>query len=287
MFESLANLWGKKSFGDETDGYADIRASQRQMKPTESSDRWIEMEEEITTLTEENGRLLQERKYLIGDLEECKAELFKRMPPTQISDSSIQTVFEQIHRSIDSLVYDVMDDVVDDDALYCYCLNLQRRPKQKRRRSRDPLHEFFRKANISTWGPYICSNLYILSVVIQCILENFVFKKPCPIGITDTQCLVLKEVEKAMLHTGQAPGQAGAHVNLDWQSNRDGAGQERIDLWRSETLTALTALRENGTHLEEVSRRIRYAVTWAIPFRLGCLEPVLSPKLKKGFGKRS
>ena len=226
------------------------------MTPTESRDRWIKMEEEMTTLTEENTRLSQEKEYLRADLEECKAELFRRMPPTQISDSSIKTALEQIHRSIDSFVYDVMKDVVDDDALHCYCKKLQRRPKQKKRRSRNPLHGFVRKADISTWGSYSCSNLYILSVVIQCILDDFVFKENYPIGITDEQRLVLMEVEKAMLHTGQAQGQAGAHVSLDQQSNRDGPGQERIDLWRSETLTALTALRENGAHLEKGSRRI-------------------------------
>ena len=213
------------------------------------------MEEKLATLTEENSRLLQEREHLIADLEECKAELFRRMPPTPISDSSIKTVFEQIHRSIDSFVYDVMKDV-DDDALRRYCLELQQRPKRKRRRFRNPLHEFVRKANISTWGPYDCSNLYILSVVIQYILDIFVFKEPFPMGITVEQSRVLKEVERAMLHTGQAPGQAGDHVSLDQQSNRDGLGQERIDLWRSETLTALTARRENGADLEKVSRKL-------------------------------
>ena len=207
------------------------------------------MEEEIITLREENARLSQDREDLIADLEECKAELFRRIPPTQISDSSIKTVFEQIHRSIDGFVYDVMEDV-DDDALRHYCLELQRRG------SRDPLHDFVRKANISLWGPYDCSNLYILSVVIQYILDIFVFKEPYPIGITDKQSRVLKKVEKAMLHTGQAPGQAGAHVSLDQHLNRDALGQERVDLWRSETLTALTARRENGANLEKVSREI-------------------------------
>ena len=214
------------------------------------------MEEKIITLTEENARLLQERECLIADLEECKAELFRRMPPTQISDSSIKTVCEQIHRSIDSFVYDVMEGVVDDDALRRYSLDLQQRPKRKRRKSRDPLHEFVRKADISAWGPYDCSNLYILSVVIQFILDHFVFKKTYPIAITDEQSLVLIEVEKAMLHTAQAPGQAGAHVSPNQQSDKDGPGQERIDLWRSETLKALTALCENGALLEEVSKKI-------------------------------
>ena len=249
-------MLNKKSFGDETDGYANIRAIQRQIKPTESRVGWIKMEEEIITLREENARLLHDREYLIADLEECKAELFRRMPPTQISDSSIKTVLEQIHRSIDSFVYDVMENVVDDDALHCHCRELQRPPKKKRRRSRNPFHEFVRKANISTWGSYSCSNLYILSVVIQHILDHFVFNKTYPIGLTDEQRLVLMQVEKAMSQENQAPGQAGAHVSLDQQSDRDGPGQERVDLWRSETLTALTALRENGAHLERVSRKI-------------------------------
>ena len=226
------------------------------MKPTESRDRWIKMEEEITKLTDDNARLLQEKEELKADLEECNAELLTRIPPSQISDSSIKTALKQMHRSIDSFVYDVLKDVVDDDALHCYCRKLQRRPKQRRRGSRNPLHEFVRKANISTWGSHSSSNFYILSVVIQGILDHFVFKKNYPIGITEKQCQVLMEVEKAMLHTGQAPGQAGAHVSLDQQSDRDGPGQGRIDLWRSETLTALTALRENGAHLEKVSRKI-------------------------------
>lgn len=34
------------------------------------------------------------------------------------------------------------------------------------------------------------------------------------------------------------------------------AGQEKIDIWRSETLTALTALRENETRLDRASKRI-------------------------------
>lgn len=41
-------------------------------------------------------------------------------------------------------------------------------------------------------------------------------------------------------------------------SDRDVAGQERINVWRSETLTALTALGENETRLEGASKNISY-----------------------------
>ena len=200
-------------------------------------------------------RLMQERENLIADLEECKTELFKRMPPTQISDDTIQKAFERICRSIDGFVFDTTGDVVD-DALYNLCQKKRLSQKQKRRKSRNPLSEFIKKADISAWGPYDCSNCYILSVIIQWILDTYVFGKSYPMGITEQQIRILKEVEKGMCHASQAQSQLGEHILLGQLPNREIAGQERIDMWRSETLTALTALRENETRLEEASRKI-------------------------------
>ena len=153
------------------------------------------MDEELSTLREKNMRLT-------ADLEECKSELFKRMPPTQISDGTIHTALERIRRSIDNFVFDIMRDVAVDDALYNDCQKKQQTQKQsqkqKTRKSRNLLKRFIGRADISAWGPYGCSNCYILSVIIQWILDEFVFRHSYPIGVTDEQIRVLKEVERGM-----------------------------------------------------------------------------------------
>ena len=78
------------------------------------------LREELTMLKAENARLTQQRENLILDLEECKSDLFKRMPPNQISDESIRKALERIRGSIDEFVFDTMGDVAD-DALYSFC----------------------------------------------------------------------------------------------------------------------------------------------------------------------
>lgn len=164
----------------------------------------MKIDSKVKVLTDENMRLIQERDDLIADLEECKAELFKRIPPTQISDDTIQKAFERICRSIDGFVFDTMGDIVPDDALYNFCQKKQQSQKREKQKPLDPLSEFIKEADISAWGPYDCSNFYILSVIIQWILDEFIFRKGYPMGITEQQIRVLKEVEKGMCHASQA-----------------------------------------------------------------------------------
>lgn len=111
--------------------------------PSEPGGQWTKREEELSMLKRENTCLVQEKANLIEDLEECKLELFKRMPPTQISDDSIRKEFGRIRGSIDEFVYDIMGDVAD-DALYDLCVRKHQKHKQKkrRRRSRDALGKF-------------------------------------------------------------------------------------------------------------------------------------------------
>lgn len=183
------------------------------MKSVDPSDQWTDKDQRISMLMEERRRLIEERGALIKDLEECKSELFKRMPPTQISDDSIQKALGRIHGSIDSFVFDIMVDIVD-NALYNYCRKQQQAQKPKTRKSRYRLDKFIRKADISAWGPYKGSNFYILSVIIQWILDTFVFDNPYPMGITEEHIRMLKEVEKGMTHASQAQSQFSAHLIL-------------------------------------------------------------------------
>ena len=147
----------------------------------------------------ENARLIQERESLMMDLEDCKSDLLKRMPPTQISDDFIQKALERIRESIDEFVFEIMGDI-GDDALYRSCQRKQQKRKQRSRKSPNALNSFIMKENISLWGPYECSNFYILSVIIQWILDEFVFKYHYPMGVTEEKIRVLEEVEKGMWH---------------------------------------------------------------------------------------
>ena len=184
-----------KSSDAETDNLTITRPGQRQAPSTNPTDR---LREEVSVLKAENKRLMQERESLIMDLEECKSDLFKRMPPNQISDESIRKALERIRGSIDDFVFDTMGDVAND--LYRFCQNKQQKRKQKSRKSRNSLNNFIMRQDIKAWGPYECSNFYILSVIIQWVLDEYVFKSKYPMGITEEQKGTLEEVERGMRH---------------------------------------------------------------------------------------
>ena len=153
-------------------------------------------------LKAENTRLMQERENLIMDLEECKLDLFKRMPPDQISDESIGKALERIRGSIDEFVFDTMGDVAD-NKLYNFCQRKQQKRKQESEKPRNFLDTLIMMQDIRAWGPYECSNFYILSALIQWILDEYVFKSKYPMGITEEQRATLKEVEKGMWHASR------------------------------------------------------------------------------------
>lgn len=175
------------------------------MKSSETSDQWTKMHREVSLLKEENARLTREKEDLITDLEECKIELFRRLPPTQISDDSIQKAVIRIRGSIDNFVYEVMGDIAE-DALYNLCQRKQQKQKQrqKRKKIRNRLSTFIKKEDISLWGPYECSNFYILSVIIQWVLDEHIFENRYPLGTTSEQIGVMEEVEESMSQASQS-----------------------------------------------------------------------------------
>ena len=148
-------------------------------------------------LKAENTRLMQEREKLMIDLEECRSDLFKRIPPDQISDESIRKALERIRTSIDSFVVDTMEDVAE-DLLYSFCQRKQQKRKQEPRNPQNSLDDWIMMQDIRVWGPYECSNFYILSVIIQWVLEEYVFKYKYPLGITEEQGEILEDVERGM-----------------------------------------------------------------------------------------
>ena len=154
---------------------------------------------------EENARLGVENENLLVDSEEFKSKLvFRGVPPSQISDDVIRKTLEQIHRSIDDFVFHTMKEVANNDTLYTSCQKQQSQKRRTHKRGyRIRLDAFIRRQDIIAWGPYDSSNLYILSVIIQWILNEYIFKKSYPIWASEKQIQFLKEVEKGMRYTGQ------------------------------------------------------------------------------------
>ena len=183
----------------ETRNPTSFQPIQHQTKPIGPSSQRTKIHEEVSMLEGENSRLIQEKEALIVDLEELKKDLFRRMPPTQISDDTIQKALERIRGSIDEFVFDVMRNVAD-DVLYNLCRANQQKPKQKRHKSRNSLSRFIKEEDISLWGPYECSNFYILSVIIQWALDEFVFRFKYPQGITEKQIRFLEEAAEGLRH---------------------------------------------------------------------------------------
>ena len=145
-----------------------------------------------------------EREDLLLNLEECKSELFKRVPATQISDEAIEKDFELLYQSIDEFVFDMMKEEASNDALYRMCQKQQNHSRKSRKR--DPRHRFsnfFRSQDIRAWGQYDSSNFYILSVIIQWILDEYVFRESYPMSIFGKQIRFMKEVEKGMRLVGK------------------------------------------------------------------------------------
>lgn len=105
---------------------------------------------------------------------------------------------------------------VDDDALYNLCQRKKQKQKPKRRISQDPLSIFLKKEDISVWGPYDCSKFYILSVIIKWVLDEFVFGRNNPVGITEDHIRILEDVSRGMWH---AKSKFDTHVLLSQSSD--------------------------------------------------------------------
>ena len=177
--------------------------SKQAVKPMGTKERLVDAEEEISKLKEENDWLDQEREGLTANLKQCQSELFALRPATQITDESLRTDLARIRQEIDDFVYGAMVDV-EDDALYEFCV----KQHQTFRRQREPteLGRFIRKADINAWGPYPYSNFYILSIILEWTLNEYVFKESYPLVINRAPKEVLRDIEDGMRHSPQAEG---------------------------------------------------------------------------------
>ena len=161
------------------------------------------MRKEYASLLQDSERRKAEYDSLLEDFEECKTQLLKWQAPVQTSDDSMQKTLEKIHRAIDGWVYDAVAHV-EDNVLYNLCLKEHRDLQKQQRCSR--FEAFIKNSVVQVWGPYSCSNFLILSLVIQWILDEYVFREKYPLTVSLAHTRALGELEDAMKAAGQSRG---------------------------------------------------------------------------------
>ena len=192
----------KKSDRGQRNDTMDPHHSKQAVKPMGTEDR--DAEEKISRLKQENHWLDQEREELTSNLKQCQSELFALRPATQITDESLRKDLLQIRQEIDDFVYSAMVDV-EDDALYDFCTKQYQTPKKQK--EPNELGRFIRRADLTAWGPYPYSNFYILSIILEWTLNEYVFKESYPLVINKARKDVLRDIEDGMRHSRQAEGQ--------------------------------------------------------------------------------
>ena len=161
------------------------------------------MQTEIIELREENKHLIEERDCLLNDFEECKTQLLKWQAPVQISDDSLQRNLEKTHRAIDDWVYDAIVDAEDN---FLYELSLKEHQRLQKQQHCTEFEGFIKNSPVHTWGPYLCSNFFILSLIVQWILDELVFRREYPLALAPSQAQALREIEEAMRNSSQYRG---------------------------------------------------------------------------------
>lgn len=158
-----------------------------------------EGEIEIARLTLENESLAQQVEDIAADLYECKAELFALRPADQISEDTLQKNLKTIHHAIERWVLRAMGDY-DEGALADRWKKLQKQHHDPR------LDQLIRVADIEHWAHFECSNFFLLSMVIQWVLDEYIFTRPVPYSLTILQMDFVKEIEEGMAYCATQNG---------------------------------------------------------------------------------
>ena len=149
-------------------------------------------------LAEQNKRLQEELVQLEEEIHEYRSDLTALRFPDQCSDESIQKTLEGIHRAIDDWVFEALSRS-EENALYRLCQKQYQAQRQQKGRSR-----FSKKFISKSWewnlGPYPCSDHFVLSMVIQWILDEEIFRRRYPLVLSEPQRSFLEEVEHALKH---------------------------------------------------------------------------------------
>lgn len=155
-------------------------------------EHWEKAQDEIFKLKNENAGLLT-------DLEDCKDSLCDLQPWEQITDDSVQKEWERILGAIDGLVYEIMVDAKD-DALYSTWKKLRQDRKQLR------VIQMIKESDVRAWAQFACSNFLILSIVIQWILDEYIFRNEFPLSIDSNEIGFIKEIEKGVRQSNNKRG---------------------------------------------------------------------------------
>jgi hypothetical protein len=153
-------------------------------------------------------RLREENNSLRVDLEECKSRLFELLQEDhQVSEASIKKDYIGICDAIEAWIdYATADEKGDFRRYYREVVRYER---ESSRYEREHLRSGKRRPKIEDLGldpsldpqklgDYDGSNYFILSLVIQRQLDIYIFQRPYPIGVTNSQARLLEEIEEGM-----------------------------------------------------------------------------------------
>ena len=143
---------------------------------TDPQAKLLEME---TTIRD----LLEEESNLRADLEECKTKIFEQQPYAQVSGGSLQRDYNALQRGIDEWVYDALVDAEEGSFMNFYM------EKFRQDRSHSPVHKYLRRGDQARYNPFLLGNFgssdfLIVSIVIQWILDAYIFDRRFPIGLS-------------------------------------------------------------------------------------------------------
>ena len=150
----------------------------------------------VRRLAEQNKRLQEERAQLEEEIHEYRSDLTALRFPEHCSDESIQKSLERIHRAIDDWVFEALSRS-EENVLYRLCQKQYQAQRQQKGRSRFG-KKFLSKSFTWNQGPYPCSDHFILSKVIQWILDEEIFQRHYPLVLSKVQRKFLDEVNHAL-----------------------------------------------------------------------------------------
>lgn len=127
--------------------------------------------------------LLEEESNLRADLEECKRKIFEQQPYAQVSGGTLQADYAALQRGIDEWVYDALADAEEGSFMPFYI------EKFRQDRVNSPVHKYLRRGDQARYNPFLLGNFgssdfLVVSIVIQWILDAYIFDRPFPIGLS-------------------------------------------------------------------------------------------------------
>lgn len=145
-----------------------------------------------------NEDLKVENETLRDDLDECRTVVFALQGQREVSDSSIMDEYTKLYRAIDTWVDKAMEGVPD-GRFNAICKDKMLNDKKGR-----VIKDL--GSSSSAFVSYERSDYLVLSILIQRYLDDCIFHRRYPVGLTRSQRNLANEVQETMLKAPLARG---------------------------------------------------------------------------------